>query len=134
VRELAISESRNAAPVARASSRTLPQFRPACRSEGRTSKYLWSVRGFLPGRQRLALLLCERTLPGRAVAHSIFRHMTMKMAPFAAYAQAQRTGCEHRERPGPLKLKLCIRFWVKLPYSKGALTWRRSRSQRDSKH
>src|SRR5262245_54283111 len=34
--------------------RTLAQLRPACRMQrDRTSKYSWSVRGFLPGRQRL---------------------------------------------------------------------------------
>src|SRR5215510_12469719 len=34
--------------------RTLAQLRPACRMQrDRTSKYSWSVRGLLPGRQRL---------------------------------------------------------------------------------
>jgi len=77
VRELRNFEIEKRAPVARPAPRArLAQLRPACRMlRDRTSKYLWSVRGFLPGKAAAALLLCERTLPGRAVAHSIFRHM-----------------------------------------------------------
>src|SRR5215510_6007067 len=51
----AISKLKNARRYRGQLLRTLAQLRPACRMQrDRTSKYSWSVRGLLPGRQRLA--------------------------------------------------------------------------------
>jgi len=54
VRELRNFEIEKRAPVARpAPAHACPAQASLQDAEGRTSKYLWSVRGFLAGRQRL---------------------------------------------------------------------------------
>src|SRR5262249_16706537 len=42
-------------------------------AEGQNLEILVVRAGFLAGKAAAALLLCERTFPGRAVAHAIFR-------------------------------------------------------------
>src|SRR5213080_3427444 len=64
------------APVARpAPAHAGPAQASLQDAEGQDLEILVVRARFLAGKAAAALLLCERTLPGRAVAHSIFRHM-----------------------------------------------------------
>src|SRR6267378_8660564 len=88
---------------------------------------------FHPGLCRLHAHHCGHNIGIIAeVEHSEISVCLRSHTLCAANAHAQRTGCEHRERPGPLKLKLCVRFWSSYRTSKSALHWRRVRVARDS--
>src|SRR5438309_3834438 len=76
MRELRNFEIEERAPVARpAPAHAGPAQASLQDAEGQALEILVVGARFLAGKAAAALLLCERTLPGRAVAHSIFRHM-----------------------------------------------------------
>src|SRR5438093_1922245 len=76
MRELRNFEIEERAPVARpAPAHAGPAQASLQDAEGQDLEILVVRARFLAGKAAAALLLCERTLPGRAVAHSIFRHM-----------------------------------------------------------
>src|SRR6267142_727945 len=76
MRELRNCEIEERAPVARpAPAHAGPAQASLQDAEGQDLEILVVRARFLAGKAAAALLLCERTLPGRAVAHSIFRHM-----------------------------------------------------------
>src|SRR5437879_13314373 len=76
MRELRNFEIEERAPVARpAPTHAGPAQASLQDAEGQDLEILVVRARFLAGKAAAALLLCERTLPGRAVAHSIFRHM-----------------------------------------------------------
>src|SRR5437868_4611849 len=75
-RELRNFEIEERAPVARpAPAHASPAQASLQDAEGQDLEILMVRARFFAGKAAAALLLCERTLPGRAVAHSIFRHM-----------------------------------------------------------
>src|SRR5882762_8162905 len=76
MREVRNFEIEKRAPVARpAPAHAGPAQASLQDAEGQDLEILVVRARFLAGKAAAALLLCERTLPGRAVAHSIFRHM-----------------------------------------------------------
>src|SRR2546421_11805346 len=76
MRELRNFEIEERAPVARpAPAHAGPAQASLQDAEGQDLEILVVRARSLAGKAAAALLLCERTLPGRAVAHSIFRHM-----------------------------------------------------------
>src|SRR5436190_13094413 len=76
MRELRNFEIEERAPVARpAHAHAGPAQASLQDAEGQDLEILVVRARSLAGKAAAALLLCERTLPGRAVAHSIFRHM-----------------------------------------------------------
>src|SRR5438094_7972280 len=76
MRELRNFEIEERAPVARpAPAHAGPAQASLQDAEGQDLEILVVRARSLAGKAAAALLLCEHTLPGRAVAHSIFRHM-----------------------------------------------------------
>src|SRR2546423_5403338 len=76
MRELRNFEIEERAPVARpAPAHAGPAQASLQDAEGQDLEILVVRARFLAGKAAAALLLCERTLPGRAMAHPIFRHM-----------------------------------------------------------
>src|SRR5262245_17825205 len=79
MRELRNFEVEERAPVARpAPAHAGPAQASLQDAEGQDLEVLVVRARLLAGKAAAALLLCERTLPGRAVAHSIFRHERMR--------------------------------------------------------
>src|SRR5215470_1836395 len=75
MRELRNFEIEERAPVARpAPAHASPAQASLQDAEGQDLEILVVRARFFAGKAAAALLLSERTLPGRAVAHSIFRH------------------------------------------------------------
>src|SRR5258707_281485 len=105
MRELRNFEIEERAPVARpAPAQAGPAQASLQDAEGQDLEILVVRARSLAGKAAAALLLCERTLPGRAVAHSIFRHMndedgTLRRLTLrsAAGASIASSGLLHRE-------------------------------------
>src|SRR5262245_14688159 len=105
VRELRNFEVEECAPVARpAPAHAGPAQASLQDAEGQDLEILAVRARFLAGKAAAALLLCEGTLPGRAVAHSIFRHMNdERWAPLRRLTPRSAAGRRATRAPGPLQ-------------------------------
>jgi len=104
MRELRNFEIEERAPVARpAPAHAGPAQASLQDAEGQDLEILVVRARFLAGKAAAALLLCERTLPGRAVAHSIFRHMNDEDGTLRRLTSRSAAGGRASRAPGPLK-------------------------------
>src|SRR2546425_11074109 len=101
MRELRNFEIEERAPVARpAPAHAGPAQASLQDAEGQDLEILVVRARFLAWKAAAALLLCERTLPGRAVAHSIFRHMNDEDGTLRRLTPAMSCGAQRRQLDG----------------------------------